>query len=345
MNDSHYTREMVCCPICGTQHWRKFSSQWRCEQGHVIPAHVGLPDFSAGKDIARQDRTLRDQLYNGLLGRYYNFMMPLLSMPARPVRQSLPQWAVFFAVWVLALAFFAVLTRSLIHGSTVVLTVQGIILLGTVLLCLRHPYLFWLWLLAIPVKISLALKPYRPAEIFPDVHKRWVEQFSTAKNLQVLDVSTGTCNSLLRHGWTRLQGEFHGVDLAATMLLQGADNAAQAQVPVQLYIADAQALPFPDACMDVVLNYGALNGYQDQGKALAEMSRVLKPGGVLVCLDEQLYEQATPLQARYFHRVLASHDRITHFPREAVPPSLKLEEFHQIYQFYFLAIMRKEAHS
>ncbi|MEZ5509230.1 MAG: hypothetical protein R3F47_04935 [Gammaproteobacteria bacterium] len=54
------------------------------------------------------------------------------------------------------------LTRSLIHGSTVVLTVQGIILLGTVLLCLRHPYLFWLWLLAIPVKTGSGAEAVSP---------------------------------------------------------------------------------------------------------------------------------------------------------------------------------------
>ncbi|MEZ5505131.1 MAG: hypothetical protein R3F38_03790 [Gammaproteobacteria bacterium] len=72
-----------------------------------------------------------------------------------------------FCCMVLVLAFFAVLTSfpdSRFHGGTHRARHHSA---GNDSACLRHPYLFWLWLLAIPVKISLALKPYRPDEIFP----------------------------------------------------------------------------------------------------------------------------------------------------------------------------------
>ena len=341
MTEHHFSTEQVICPHCGSQRWHKLTSQWQCRNGHVIRASAGLPDFSTRNPLAPQDQKLRDQLYNGLLGRYYGFMMPLLSMPARPIMQSLPQWGMFFAAWTVLLALLSGVVFAFNHGYH---TLMSFLLLVSLLcggLLYRHSYLFWLLLVAIPVKVIVLLRPYKPTETFPDVHRRWVNALKDAGCEQVLDVSTGTCNSLLRHGWTTLGAQLHGVDLSTTMLLQGADNAAAAGVPIQLYVADAQAMPFPDASMDLVLNYGALNGYQDQGRALAEMARVLKPGGVLVCLDEQLYERAGRLEQLYFEKVLASHDTIMRFPREAVPLTLELVELHQIYQFYYLAIMKK----
>lgn len=341
MTEDWFSTEKVICPHCGSQRWRKLSSQWQCHNGHVIPASAGLPDFSAGSFLATQDKKLRDRLYNGLLGRYYGFMMPLLSMPARPVMQSLPQWATFFAAWIVLAGLCCGMVSAFSAGSNIIGGLLLLVLLASGVVLLHHSYLFWLLLVAIPVKLIVLLRPYRPAEAFPDVHRRWVKTLKDSGCQQVLDVSTGTCNSLLRHGWTTLGAQLHGVDLSTTMLLQGADNAAASSVPIQLYVADAQALPFPDACMDLVLNYGALNGYQDQGRALAEMARVLKPGGILVCLDEQLYEQASSLERVYFEKVLASHDTIMEFPRDAVPATLEMVELHQIYQFYYLAIFRK----
>lgn len=343
MNDKYFSSEVVPCPQCGTRNWRKLTSQWRCENGHVIMTQCGLPDFSSITTIADHDRDLRDRLYNGLLGRYYGFMMPLLSMPARPIGQSLPQWAAFFLTWMLMVLMCFGLQSAISSASSVAVLVSLLIIVGWGYFLYRHSYLFWLLLVAIPVKTQILLKPYQAEESFPAVHGRWLQLMKDAGCKKVLDVSTGTCNSLLRHGWTSLDAEFYGVDLSPTMLLQGADNAARSAVPVQLFLGDAQRLPFPDASMDLLLNYGALNGYEDQHQALAEMHRVLKPGGYLVCLDEQLYSATTPLQRVYFEKVLASHDRIRAFPASAVPSGMEVLELHQIYQFYYLALLRKSA--
>lgn len=341
MTDDFFTAEQVVCPQCGSQRWRKLSSQWLCQSGHVIPTKAGFPDFAAGNSLTSQDKKLRDRLYDGLLGRYYGFMMPLLSMPARPIIQSLPQWAVFFIVWLFLVALLMGVWGAFSAGSAFLVGALTLVLLLCGVFLFRHPYLFWLLLLAVPVKVIVWMRPYRPVEAFPDVHRRWVSAMKKEGCHHLLDVSTGTCNSLLRHGWASLDAHLHGVDLSTTMLLQGADITASGSVPIQLYVADAQSLPFADGSMDLVLNYGALNGYQNQGKALSEMARVLRKGGVLVCLDEQLYDSATAIERFYFERVLASHDVIKRFPVESVPSMLELVELHQIYQFYYLAILRK----
>lgn len=334
--------ELVKCPHCGNQHWYKSSSLWQCGNGHILKTSNGLPDFTQGLDVSNRDLSLQKKIYNGLFGQYYDFMWPLLSMPARPVRQSVPQWITFFTGWAVVILISGGWAVSLSEGlgySTVFFTLA---LAGLVLFFNRHRYLFWLLLLAIPVKITLMLRTYRPAETFPDIHHRWVKTMLESGCENVLDISTGTCNSLLRHGWSKLDADFFGVDLSPVMLRQGADNASRANIAVNLYIADAQALPIADESMDLVLNYGALNAYNDQKQALSEMARVLKPGGILVCLDEQLYRAATPLESLYFSLLLSSHDNIDRFPDAAVPTNLSVVENHQIYQFYYLAVLRKQ---
>ena len=60
------------------------------------------------------------------------------------------------------------------------------------------------------------------------------------------------------------------------MLLRGRDFMAKQQIPIELVLGDATRLPFMSETYDVVLNYGALNGYTDSKAALDEAARVTK---------------------------------------------------------------------
>src|SRR6185369_12124595 len=175
----------------------------------------------------------------------------------------------------------------------------------------RHRYLLHLLLLAVPAWLSISRRPYAPPETFPQVHERVLAPLRAAgRRLQVLDVSTGSCNSLHRHGWMSLDADYTAIDLSETMLKQGSDMMSAAGVPVDLVLGDAMALPFQDGQFDVVTSYGAVNGLTDPAKAIAEMARVAKPGGVLLFLDEQMYPQANGIERAYFHRVLSAHNVI-----------------------------------
>jgi len=70
---------------------------------------------------------------------------------------------------------------------------------------------------------------------------------------------------------------------------------------VRALIADVHSLAFPDACFDQVLVFHTLTYATDPARALAECSRVLRPGGrlVLLCLDEHTHQEIT---ARYGER-------------------------------------------
>ena len=60
---------------------------------------------------------------------------------------------------------------------------------------------------------------------------------------------------------------------------------SKARVPVDLSDAGAEALPFPDDSFDTVVSTLVLCTVPDQGTALAEIRRVLRPGGRLLFIE------------------------------------------------------------
>ena len=207
----------------------------------------------------------------------------------------------------------------------------------------RHPYLWKLFVLAIPTRISLALHPFQAIKSFKQIHTELQEEYhGTPETFSLLDVATGSCNSLFRHGWMDLDAHYVGVDLSKDMLLQGARFMTAQNVPVDFMLADAQVLPFEPETFDIVTCYGAVNGFTAPEKALKEMVRVVKKGGKILFLDEQLYEAATFLEQAYFRTILSSHDVIDRCPVDLLPDQLEDVQVHQVYQFYYLCTARKQ---
>ncbi len=76
-----------------------------------------------------------------------------------------------------------------------------------------------------------------------------------------------------------------GIDLSPAMLAIARQRAADLGVHVDLHTGDAQALPFDDATFDTVVCALSLCTIPDPATAIAEMRRVLLPGGRLLLLD------------------------------------------------------------
>jgi ubiquinone/menaquinone biosynthesis C-methylase UbiE len=76
-----------------------------------------------------------------------------------------------------------------------------------------------------------------------------------------------------------------GVDFSPAMLARARARAAEHGVEVALHEADAQALPFGDESFDTVVCTLSLCGIPDNVAAIAQMWRVLRPGGSLLLLD------------------------------------------------------------
>src|SRR6478736_3624659 len=74
--------------------------------------------------------------------------------------------------------------------------------------------------------------------------------------------------------------EIVATDLNPAMLEEAA--AARTARPVDFKQADAMQLPFPDQTFDTIVCQFGVMFFPDKGRAMAEMRRVLRPGGALI---------------------------------------------------------------
>jgi len=103
---------------------------------------------------------------------------------------------------------------------------------------------------------------------------------------RVLDVATGSGDLAAALGRKVLpQGELWITDVNRRMLERGRDRLLDEGLAVPAVQCDGERLPFPAAHFDCVTEGFGLRNMSDKDAALAEMARVLKPGGRLVVLE------------------------------------------------------------
>lgn len=99
---------------------------------------------------------------------------------------------------------------------------------------------------------------------------------------QVLEVGIGTGRNLPFYPeGTALTG----LELSPAMLTHTRRRAAELDRHIELRVGDAQQLPFGEASFDTVIATLTQCSVPDDAVAVAEMARVLRPGGRLVLLD------------------------------------------------------------
>jgi demethylmenaquinone methyltransferase/2-methoxy-6-polyprenyl-1,4-benzoquinol methylase len=102
----------------------------------------------------------------------------------------------------------------------------------------------------------------------------------------ILDVASGTAGVALQLA-ERTGERVIGVDLTEQMLRQGQRRVAAAGMRDRITLAAGRAeqLPFPDASVDALTFTYLLRYVEDPQATLAELARVLKPGGVMASLE------------------------------------------------------------
>jgi len=103
----------------------------------------------------------------------------------------------------------------------------------------------------------------------------------------VLDLgSGGGIDILLSARRVGATGKAYGLDMTDEMLELARENARQAGVTnVEFLKGDIEAIPLPDATIDVIISNCVINLAPDKAKVLAEAARVLKPGGRFAVAD------------------------------------------------------------
>ncbi|MEF2277097.1 bifunctional demethylmenaquinone methyltransferase/2-methoxy-6-polyprenyl-1,4-benzoquinol methylase UbiE [Deinococcus sp. YIM 134068] len=102
---------------------------------------------------------------------------------------------------------------------------------------------------------------------------------------RILDVATGTADFALELKARSPGSEVVGSDFVPQMLEIGRAKARARRLDVRLEEGDALRLPYPDASFDAVTCAFGFRNFADYGRGLAEMWRVLTPGGRLVILE------------------------------------------------------------
>src|SRR6266511_4025245 len=150
--------------------------------------------------------------------------------------------------------------------------------------------------------------------------RTWVCQQASG---DVLEVAVGTGLNL---GSYPDDIRLTGVDFSPAMLERARDRALKLGRPVDLREGDAHALGFADGSFDTVVCTFSLCGIPDERQAVAEMRRVLRPGGLLLLADhvagsawpvravQRLLELVTvPLGGEHFLRRPLEHVRAQGF--------------------------------
>lgn len=106
----------------------------------------------------------------------------------------------------------------------------------------------------------------------------------TAKS-RVVDVGTGT--GFVAAGLAGQAATVIGIDNSPAMLAVAADNLAALGVDnVQLAEGELDNLPLPDDSVDVAVANMVLHHAPDPARMLAEIARVVRPGGTIAITDE-----------------------------------------------------------
>jgi SAM-dependent methyltransferase len=102
--------------------------------------------------------------------------------------------------------------------------------------------------------------------------------FDAWRGRDVLDVGCGAGVEVVR--FAKGGARIAGVDVSDKAVGLTAENLRQSGHVARLAVADAEALPFPDASFDFVYAHGVVQYAADDRAVVAECHRVLRPGGL-----------------------------------------------------------------
>jgi demethylmenaquinone methyltransferase/2-methoxy-6-polyprenyl-1,4-benzoquinol methylase len=113
------------------------------------------------------------------------------------------------------------------------------------------------------------------AELDPAVHRR------------ILDVATGTADVAIQTVLRQNVDHVTGVDLSEGMLAYGRKKVSARGLDDQIVLeqGDSENLPYADESFDAVTVAFGVRNFENLEAGLAEMRRVLRPGGKLVILE------------------------------------------------------------
>jgi ubiquinone/menaquinone biosynthesis C-methylase UbiE len=123
--------------------------------------------------------------------------------------------------------------------------------------------------------------------------------------MRVLDLGCGPGSITLGFAQAVAPGEAVGVDLQPSQIVQAqALSVARGVTNARFEVADVYRLPFPDRSFDAVFAHAVLMHLREPVRALAEVRRVLRPGGIAGVRDSdwggRIHAPMTPLLEQWY---------------------------------------------
>ncbi|MEQ9086618.1 MAG: methyltransferase domain-containing protein [Pontimonas sp.] len=156
-----------------------------------------------------------------------------------------------------------------------------------------------------------------------------IAELQLGPGLRVLETGCGSGRDSLRIANEMGEGELYLQDISEDILRFAVENFQDAAggPSVHFAVANGYELPFPENYFDRTFHFGGLNTFGDKTRALLEMARVTKPGGIVLVGDESI---PTWMRDTDFARILMNSN--PHFsytvPLESIPQcasNLKLQ--------------------
>lgn len=116
--------------------------------------------------------------------------------------------------------------------------------------------------------------------------KKAVKMLREVQPKRILDIATGTGDFAIES--LKLHPEqIIGVDISEGMLEKGREKMTKRKVDhiISMQLGDSEDLPFEDGYFDALTVGFGVRNFQDLEKGLAEMLRVVRPGGKLIILE------------------------------------------------------------
>ena len=158
----------------------------------------------------------------------------------------------------------------------------------------------------VPDKASQQPKKEQVAEMFDDIAHRYdflnrflsggldigwrkkaLGYLAAKKPLKILDVATGTADVAIMASRLLKPNSIIGIDISDGMLEIGSQKITKLglQNTIQLLNGDSETISFATSSFDAVTVAFGVRNFQNLEKGMAEILRVLKPGGKLVVLE------------------------------------------------------------
>jgi len=151
--------------------------------------------------------------------------------------------------------------------------------------------------------------------------KKAIKQLDASTHKQILDVATGTADMAIEMNRQLKPDQITGLDISSRMVEFGNRKLAKRKLEekIKLEVGDSENMRFDDNHFDAATVAFGVRNFGDLKKGLAEMHRVLKPGGKIVVLEfsKPRYFPFKQIFNLYFKFILPAIGKLTSKDKKA----------------------------